>query len=99
MRYRNLNLFSISYASVASPIGPDLPGADQLLPWNPQIFGRKDSHLVSLLIPAFSLFLKSTGSLTVPLRLFKNAPLPTYLIPELRCRVSAPDIFGAGPLD
>ena len=30
----------------------------------------------------------------------KTAPLPsTFVIPKLRCRVLAPDIFGAGPLD
>ena len=30
----------------------------------------------------------------------KNAPLPiAFAIPQLRCCVSAPDIFGAGPLD
>ena len=47
-----------------------------------------------------SLFLKVHGSLPVPLRPFNNAPLPMYCyIPELRQCVSAPDIFGAGPLD
>ena len=53
----------------------------------------------ALLIPAFSL-LNSPLLLTVQLRRLKNAPLPMYYyIPKLRCRVSAPDIFGAGPLD
>ena len=53
----------------------------------------------SLLIPAFSL-LSTPRLLPVPLRRPKNAPLPMYYyIPELRCCVSAPDIFGAGPLD
>ena len=34
------------------------------------------------------------------LLLSKNAPLPTpFGVPKLRCRVLAPDIFGAGPLD
>ena len=55
--------------------------------------------LLSLLIPAFSL--QSTPRLlTVTLRRAFNAPLPiTIVIPQLRCRVSAPEIFGAGPLD
>ena len=53
----------------------------------------------SLLIPAFSLQ-DSPRILTVTLRPVFNAPLPMYkYIPELRCCVSAPDIFGAGPLD
>ena len=57
----------------------------------------------SLLIPAFSL-LSSPPLLPVWLRSANNAPLPTYrnfsfFVPKLRCRVSAPDIFGAGPLD
>ena len=57
----------------------------------------------SLLIPAFSLQ-DSPRILTVTLRPVFNAPLPTYrnlgfFVPKLRCRVSAPDIFGAGPLD
>ena len=54
----------------------------------------------SLLIPAFSLPY-SPQLLSVLLRSACNAPLPITLgvIPELRCGVSAPDIFGAGPLD
>ena len=53
-----------------------------------------------LLIPAFSLLI-NPRLLTVPLRLYDNAPLPiaTGAIPKLRCRVLAPEIFGAGPLD
>ena len=53
----------------------------------------------SLLIPAFSL-LNSPPLLSVWLLRVNNAPLPMYIyIPKLRCRVLAPDIFGAGPLD
>ena len=52
----------------------------------------------SLLIPAFSLP-DTPLLLTVQLRCVNNAPLPiTCVIPRLRCGVSAPDIFGAGPL-
>ena len=46
-----------------SPLGPDLPRADQLLLWKPWIFGREDSHSLSLLIPAFSLPRRSTAPL------------------------------------
>ena len=54
---------------------------------------------LSLLTPAFSL-LTAPQLLTVLLLRVKNAPLPmTYVIPELRWHVLAPDIFGAGPLD
>ena len=52
----------------------------------------------SLLIPAFSLP-DTPLLLPVQLRCVSNAPLPiTCVIPRLRCGVSAPDIFGAGPL-
>ena len=80
-------------------LGPDLPRADQLYSGN---LGYSDGRILtflSLLIPAFSL-LNNPQLLSVLLRLVKNAPLPiTFVIPKLRCRVLAPDIFGAGPLD
>ena len=80
-------------------LGPDFPRADQLYPGNLGYSAVRILTLLSLLIPAFSL-LKSPQLLTVLLRSFKNAPLPMYFyIPKLRCCVSAPDIFGAGPLD
>ena len=44
MRYRNLNLLSIGYASLPR-LRPRLPQGRSALPWNPWIFGRKDSHL------------------------------------------------------
>ena len=90
-------------------LGPDLPRADQLYPGILGYSAERIPTSLSLLIPAFSLpytprLLIGTasphGSLSVPLRRVCNAPLPMYnYIPELRCRVSAPDIFGAGPLD
>ena len=80
-------------------LGPDLPRADQLYPGNLGYSATRIPTLFSLLIPAFSL-LKSPQLLSVLLLPFKNAPLPMYYyIPKLRCCVSAPDIFGAGPLD
>ena len=80
-------------------LGPDLPRADQLYSGNLGYSAWRIPTSISLLIPAFSL-LKSPRLLAVTLRSFKNAPLPMHsCIPRLRRCVSAPDIFGAGPLD
>ena len=81
-------------------LGPDLPRADQLYPGNLRYSAGRIPTFLSLLIPAFSL-LKSPQLLPVLLLPFNNAPLPisSRLIPRLRQCVSAPDIFGAGPLD
>ena len=57
-------------------LGPDFPRADQLYPGNLGYSAVRILTLLSLLIPAFSL-LKSPQLLTVLLRSFKNAPLPT----------------------
>ena len=93
-------------------LGPDFPRADQLYPGYLGYSPRADQlypgylgysavrilTLLSLLIPAFSLPI-SPPLLSVWLLRDGNAPLPiTFVIPELRCRVSAPVIFGAGPL-
>ena len=92
-----------SATALALTLGPDLPRADQLYPGNLRYSALKILTSISLLIPAFSL-LSSPPLLPVWLRSANNAPLPTYrnlgfFVPKLRCRVSAPDIFGAGPLD
>ena len=82
-------------------LGPDLPRADQLYSGNLRYSAWRIPTSISLLIPAFSLPV-------TPLLLIGTASPPSgmllyrlYLstIPRLRCRVSAPDIFGAGPLD
>ena len=57
-------------------LGPDLPRADQLYSGNLGYSAGRILTFLSLLIPAFSL-LKSPQLLTVLLRSFKNAPLPT----------------------
>ena len=88
-----------SATALALALGPDLPRADQLYSGNLRYSAERILTSLSLLIPAFSLP-DTPRLLTVPLRCVSNAPLPmTYIIPQLRCRVSAPDIFGAGPLD
>ena len=93
---------STCYPSTTSfdlALGPDLPRADQLYSGNLRYSAGRIPTFLSLLIPAFSL-LKSPLLLPVLLLPFKNAPLPIdYSIPQLRQCVSAPDIFGAGPLD
>ena len=79
-------------------LGPDFPRADQLYPGYLGYSAVRILTLLSLLIPAFSLPI-SPRLLPVTLLPYGNAPLPmSYDIPELRCRVSAPVIFGAGPL-
>ena len=89
-----------SAAPFGLALGPDSPRADQL---HPGILGYPAGRIptfLSLLIPAFSL---PGPPLLLPVQLPRagNAPLPTAAltaIPGLRRRVSAPDIFGAGPL-
>ena len=81
-------------------LGPDFPRADQLYSGNLGYSAVRILTLLSLLIPAFSLPCPPP-LLSVWLLRSCNAPLPTRLsaVPRLRCRVSAPEIFGAGPLD
>ena len=88
-----------SATALALALGPDLPRADQLYPGNLRYSAERILTFLSLLIPAFSLRY-TPQLLPVLLRRVSNAPLPMSSdIPQLRCRVSAPDIFGAGPLD
>ena len=98
MKCRNLYLLSIGYAS-RPLLRSRLTQGRSALPWKPWIFSLKDSHLH---LATHSGILSSYPS-TAPCRYsfvgFKNAPLPIHeWIPKLRCRVSAPDIFGAGTL-
>ena len=65
-----------SVTSFDLALGPDLPRADQLYSGNLRYSAGRILTFLSLLIPAFSL-LKSPQLLTVLLRSFKNAPLPT----------------------
>ena len=89
-----------SAAPFGLALGPDLPRADQLHPGNLGFSAGRIPTFLSLLIPAFSLPAPPL-LLSVQLLQSGNAPLPMYThayIPWLRRRVSAPDIFGAGPL-
>ena len=81
-------------------LGPDLPRADQLYPGNLRYSAWRIPTSISLLIPAFSLPITPlllTG--TASARWQCSSTTQLLLSPQLRCRVSAPDIFGAGPLD
>ena len=98
MRYRNLNLLSIGYVFDLA-LGPRLTRADQLYLETLDIRPRGFSPL-SRYSFRHSLFLSLHCSFRYSFVGLKNAPLPiTYVIPQLRCCVLAPDIFGAGPLD
>ena len=98
MRYRNLRLFSIDYASLPR-LRSRLPQGRPALPWNPWIFGREDSHLPlathsGILPPSNSTAPSGTAS-----SLEGCSPTdPFTWIPRLRRCVLAPDIFGAGAL-
>ena len=97
--YRNFNLLSIDYA-FQPRLRPRLTQSRSALLWKPWIFGLEDSHLH---LATHSGILSSEKS-TAPYR-YCFAPFRMLLyqcisyIPELRCCVLAPDIFGAGPLD
>ena len=99
-QYRNLNLLSIGYAFQPG-LRPRLTQSRSALLWKPWIFGLEDSHLH---LATHSGILSSIQS-TAPCRYcFIPYAMLLYqshisVIPELRCGVSAPDIFGAGPLD
>ncbi len=97
MQCRNFNLLSIGYA-FRPRLRSRLTQGRSALPWKPRIFGREDSHLS---LATHSGILSSQIS-TAPYGTassFCQCSSTNLSVPELRCRVSAPDIFGAGPLD
>ena len=97
MEYRNLNLLSIDY--VFRPrLRSRLTQSRSALLWKPQISGRKDSHLSlathsGILSPLLS---TTPSGMASPM---SGCSSTNLAVPRLRCRVSAPDIFGAGTLD
>ena len=87
-----------SATAPALALGPDLPRADQLYSGNLGYSAWRILTSISLLIPAFSL--QSTPLLLIGTASSRFQCSSTNLaVPKLRCRVLAPDIFGAGPLD
>ena len=81
-------------------LGPDLPRADQLYSGNLGYSAGRIPTFLSLLIPAFSLRYSPQLLIgTASSRIQCSSTNQLTLIPRLRQCVSAPDIFGAGPLD
>jgi hypothetical protein len=95
LQCRNLHLLSIDYVSPPR-LRPRLPQGRSALPWIPWIFGRKDSHLTLATHSGILSSQRSTAPYGTASSRVGNAPLPMYtllMIPELRCRVSAPVHF------
>ena len=96
-QYRNLHLLSIGYGS-RPRLRPRLTQGRSALPWKPWIFGRKDSHLTLATHSGILSSMQSTApSGTASPRM--QCSSTNLAVPKFRCCVSAPDIFGAGPLD
>ena len=102
MRCRNLYLLSIDYA-LKPRLRSRLPQGRSALPWNPWIFGHEDSHLVLATHSGILSCMPSTApcrySFSRHTMLLYQKPALRRFFPRLRWCVSAPDIFGAGPLD
>ena len=96
--YRNLNLLSIDYA-FQPRLRPRLTQSRSALLWKPWIFGLEDSHLHLATHSGILSSEKSTAPCRYCFTPFRMLLYQSFLIPELRCCVLAPDIFGAGPLD
>ena len=98
-QYRNLHLLSIGYA-FRPRLRPRLTQGRSALPWKPWIFGRKDSHLPLATHSGILSSCMSTAPYGTASSLQECSPTDALTcIPQLRRHVSAPDIFGAGPLD
>ncbi len=99
---RNLHLLSIGYAS-RPRLRPRLTQGRSALPWKPWIFGREDSHLSLATHSGILSCMPSTApcrySFSGHTMLPYQKPALRRFFPRLRWCVSAPDIFGAGPLD
>ena len=99
LQCRNLNLLSIGYASLPH-LRSRLTQGRSALPWKPWIFGRKDSHLPLATHSGILSSIQSTAPYsTASSRIQCSSTDHLTMIPELRWRVLAPDIFGARPLD
>ena len=97
-QYRNLHLLSIGYVS-RPRLRSRLTQSRSALLWKPWIFGRKDSHLPLATHSGILSSIKSTAPYRYCFFPYSMLLYQSLRIPKLRCRVSAPDIFGAGPLD
>ena len=96
-QYRNLHLLSIGYNS-RPRLRPRLTQSRSALLWKPWIFGHKDSHLILATHSGILSSMQSTAPFgTASSRM--QCSSTNLAVPQLRYHVSAPDIFGAGPLD
>ena len=95
---RNLNLLSIDYAFLPR-LRPRLTQGRSALPWKPWIFGRKDSHLSLATHSGILSSYPSTAPFGTASSVLRMLLYHSFRSPQLRCRVLAPDIFGAGTLD
>ena len=96
-QYRNLHLLSIGYDS-RPRLRPRLTQSRSALLWKPWIFGLEDSHLYLATHSGILSSMQSTAPFgTASSRM--QCSSTNLSVPQLRWRVSAPDIFGAGPLD
>ena len=97
-QHRILHLLSIGYASPPR-LRSRLPQGRSALPWKPQVFGLEDSHFHLATHSGILSPYKSTTPLGMASALYRCSPTDSITtIPWLRRRVSAPCIFGAGPL-
>ena len=96
-QYRNLHLLSIGYGS-RPRLRPRLTQSRSALLWKPWIFGLEDSHLYLATHSGILSSIQSTAPYgTASSRM--QCSSTNLSVPQLRWCVSAPDIFGAGPLD
>ena len=98
LQCRNLHLLSIDY--VFRPrLRPRLTQSRSALLWKPWIFGLEDSHLYLATHSGILSSIQSTAPYGTASSRIQCSSTNAKSVPELRCCVSAPDIFGAGPLD
>ena len=98
MKCRNLYLLSIGYA-FQPLLRSRLTQGRSALPWKPWIFGQEDSHLFLATHSGILSSYPSTAPSGTASSVLRMLLYQSLGIPKLRCRVSAPDIFGAGTLD
>ena len=99
VQYRNISLLSIGYAS-RPRLRPRLPQGRSASPWKPWISGRGDSHPPLATHSGILPSRRSTPPCGGASPRRQCSPTGALLrTPRLRRRVSAPGIFGAGPLD
>ena len=96
-QYRNLHLLPIGYGS-RPRLRTRLTQGRSALPWKPWIFGLEDSHLYLATHSGILSSMQSTAPYGTASPRMQCSPT-NLSVPQLRWRVSAPDIFGAGPLD